>query len=152
MSLESIYSELLLDHSKHPRNFGKLDETATSIEGANPLCGDEIEIQVKRDGDKITEISFTGTSCAICTASTSMFCENAEGKSFAELDELRELFHRFLRGAELTDEERAKLGDAAALSGVGKLPARVKCATLVYETWDVLRKKLEEEAVGEMRK
>jgi len=145
MSLETIYGELILDHSKHPRNFGKLDESDETVEGANPLCGDEIEIQVKTEGDRITGIAFTGHSCAICLASTSMFCENAEGKSFAELDELRNIFHNLLRGNELTDSERTKLGDAFALSGVGKLPARVKCATLVYETWDVLRKKLEQD-------
>jgi len=142
MSLENVFSELLLDHSQHPRNFGKLDAPDESIEGANPLCGDEIEMHFKIAGETVKEISFTGHSCAICTASTSMFCENAEGKSLAELDELREIFHTYLRGGELNTEQLAKLGDAAALSGVGKLPARVKCAMLVYETWDVLKKRI----------
>jgi nitrogen fixation NifU-like protein len=146
MTIENIFSEILLDHSKHPRNYGAIDDAHHTIEGANPLCGDEIEIQVKTEGSKIIHIGFTGRSCAVCTASTSMFCEIAEGKSFEALDRQKELFYKLLHGEEMSDEEKETLGEALSLTGVAKLPARVKCATLAYETWSVLKKRLEGDA------
>lgn len=142
MSLEAIFGELLLDHSRHPRHFGKMESPDLTIEGANPLCGDEIELQIKTDGGRVTDIAFTGRACAICIASTSMFCENAVGQPIEFLDKARELFRRLLHGEELTAEEKWTLGDALSLSGVGKLPSRVKCATLIYETWAVMERRL----------
>lgn len=140
MSLEELFGDILLDHYHHPRHHRSVPDPDAQSEGANPLCGDEITLSVKVDGEKITDIGFTSKACAICTASTSIFCENALGKSVEDIDQLQELFYRMLSGKELTEMERARLGDAVALAGVGKLPARVKCATLVYETWKELKK------------
>lgn len=142
MGIESLYGEILLDHSKHPRNYGKSGEADVRVEGANPLCGDEIELSVKIQDGVVEDMAFVGKSCAICTASTSMFCERAVGLPVEALDRARELFHRYLHGEELTGSELAELGEAQALAGVAKLPARVKCALLVFETWAEMKKRL----------
>ncbi len=148
MGFETIFSDLLLDHSKHPRCYGEIDDAEVSVEGANPLCGDEIELHVKTADGIVKDISFTGRSCAICTASTSMFCESALGQPISHLDAAREAFHRLLHGEELNQAEKELLGDALALSSVSKLPARVKCADLVYETWAVMEEKLKGEGTA----
>lgn len=140
MLLEDIFGEVLLDHYKHPRNYGAIKNATAHIEGANPLCGDEIELFATKVDGTVKEIGFTGRSCAICTASASIFCEIAEGKSEEELDELKALFYRLLHNEPVNEEEVRKLGDAIALQGVAKLPSRVKCATLVYETWSEMKR------------
>ncbi len=146
MSLESVFNELLLDHSQFPRHYGKIGDSNISVEGNNIMCGDQIVLSARvRDG-KIDEIAFTGKACAICTASASMFCDNAEGHAFEEIDKLRLIFQKYLRGEDITEDDRRFLGDAAALFGVSKLPSRVKCASLVYEAWNLMRRKLNEEA------
>ncbi len=142
MSISDIFSTVLLDHYHHPRQHGEMEDADISMDGANPLCGDEIQLHVKAEGNEVKDISFTGTSCAICTASTSMFCEKAVGSSFEDLDKLRETVHDMLHGDDLTKEDRYRLGDALALEGVSKLPVRVKCALLVYETWALIAEKL----------
>ncbi len=144
MSISDVFSAVLLDHYRHPRQYGKLDSPDLEMDGANPLCGDEIHIQVNVDDAHLKEIAFTGKACAICTASTSMFCELAPEKSFSEIEELRELVISMLHGDELSRENRRKLGDIYALEGVSKLPVRVKCALLVWETWALIKKQLED--------
>lgn len=142
MATEDIFGDVLLDHSRFPRNAGRIENPDHSEEGANPLCGDEIVLDVKVVDGVIKQIAFKSRACAICTASTSMFCENANGLTPEQIDAMRDAFHRYLHGEELTNEERHLLGDALALEGVSKLPSRVKCAALVYETWAELRKKI----------
>lgn len=138
MSLEEIFDTILLDHYRHPRKQGKLDDFDFEMDGANPLCGDEIHLQVKVKQNHVHDVAFTGKSCAICTASTSMFCEQAVGSSFEDLVNQYNLVKHLLEGVQLTDEERKQLGDIIALKGVSKLPARVKCALLVWETWSLI--------------
>lgn len=142
MSLEELFSAVLLDHYRHPRHQGQVENPDVQLLGANPLCGDEIELSAKINGDGLSDVGFTGKSCAICIAATSMFCERAGEEGMPALDELKELFYKMIHGGELTDEERERLGDLAALQGVAKLPSRVKCATLVWETWQLMKKQL----------
>lgn len=142
MSLESIFNDLLLDHSQFPHHSGKIGNADVSIEGNNVMCGDRIVLEARVKDGKIDEIAFTGKACAICTASASMFCDNAEGRTIADLDRLRLIFQRYIRGETISDEDREFLGDAKALEGVSKLPSRVKCASLVYEAWKVMRDKI----------
>jgi nitrogen fixation protein NifU and related proteins len=115
MSISDIFSQVLLDHYHHPRHYGEIDNPDVVMDGANPLCGDEIQIQVKGGGDHVSEIGFTGKACAICTASTSMFCEKAVGSKYDDLDKLRDTVHDMLHGDDLTKEDRRRLGDALAL-------------------------------------
>lgn len=145
MSLESIFNELLLDHSKFPRHYGKLGDSNISVEGNNVMCGDQIVLSARVKEGKIDEIAFTGKACAICTASASMFCDNAEGHTLDEIEKARSIFQKYLRSEPISEEEKKFLGDAASLEGVSKLPSRVKCASLVYEAWNVMRKQLLEE-------
>lgn len=142
MNLESVFNELLLDHSRFPRHFGKLGDSDISVEGNNVMCGDQIVLSAKVKDGRIDEINFSGKACAVCTASSSIFCDNAGGKTLEDIDRLRAIFQKYLRGEPISDEDRAFIGDAVALEGVSKLPSRVKCASLVYEAWRVMRQKL----------
>lgn len=148
MSLKDVFSALLMDHARHPRNYGRLPDPDLVMEGANPACGDEITLQVKLAEDKVKSAAFTGKSCAICTASSSLFCERAADAPLAELDKLKSLVYKMLHGEELTAEEKKDLGEYLALEGVGKLSSRVKCATLVWETWALMEKELQKRAAA----
>ena len=94
MNLESIFNELLLDHSKFPRHFGKIGDSNISVEGNNVMCGDQIVLSARVKDGKIDGIAFTCKACAICTASASMFCDNAEGHSLNEIEGLRVIFQK----------------------------------------------------------
>ncbi len=144
MSISDIFSQVLLDHYHHPRRYGEIPNPDITMDGANPLCGDEIQIQVRADNNEVCDIGFTGKACAICTASTSMFCEKAVGSKFDDLNLLRDTVHNMLHGDEMSKEDRRRLGDALALEGISKLPVRVKCALLVYETWALIADKLKQ--------
>lgn len=145
MSLESLYQEIILEHYKSPRNFGKLDHPASTVHHENPSCGDQIGLQVAvDDSNKIVDIKFYGRGCAISLASASMMTEAVKGKP---LDEARRIISRFKQmftGGLLPAAEAAMpevdLGDLEALEGVKKFPTRVKCATLA---WGALEKCLE---------
>lgn len=136
--LQDLYQEILLDHYKRPRNFGPLAASDGDAEGHNPLCGDRVEVHVKLDGDRLTDVRFEGSGCAISTASASMMTEAVRGKSRQETAALYERFHELVTGAAPADDER--LGELASLGGVREFPMRVKCATLA---WHTLRAALE---------
>ena len=129
--LADLYQEVILDHSKKPRNFHHMADSTRDVEGYNPLCGDKLKLFVKMDGDKVADISFVGAGCAISTASASLMTETVKGKSRQEAVQMMERFHDLL-----TTEKPAsdKLGKLAVLSGVREFPARVKCATLAWHT------------------
>lgn len=131
--LSSLYQEVILDHSKHPRNFHALEDFNHSSTGHNPLCGDNLKIFVKILEDKIVDISFVGDGCAISKASASILTELAKGKSLAEFQILYEQFHKVATTEEEIPENFGKL---AVLAGVRKYPSRVKCATLAWHTLD----------------
>ena len=131
MQLDELYREVILDHNRHPRNFGRLDPADAHADGHNPLCGDRLSITLRREGDRLGDLRFEGNGCAISMASASMMTEAVKGKSRADIDLLFGRVHALLteQGASSAD-----VGKLAALSGVREFPARVKCASLCWHT------------------
>jgi nitrogen fixation NifU-like protein len=129
--LRDLYQEVVIDHSRKPRNFGEPGEWNRSAEGANPLCGDHLTLYLKLSGDVIEDIGFTGEGCAISKASASLMTSALKKKTRAEADSIFARVHSMLTGQRGGEEE---LGKLAALSGVWEFPARVKCATLAWHT------------------
>ncbi len=138
--LRELYQETILDHQKKPRNFRRLDEPVRKMEGYNPLCGDKVTVYVKLDGDRIQDVSFQGSGCAISTASASMMTETLKGKTLADAEAVFRSFHDLVTGKEnAPDVERLgnveRLGKLAVFAGVREFPVRVKCATLAWHTF-----------------
>lgn len=131
--LKALYQEVILDHSKKPRNFHALDPHSHSAVGHNPLCGDNLKIFVQLDGERIVDVSFVGDGCAISKASASLMTEMAKGKTLAEFQTLYQQFHHV---ATTHDPIPADFGKLQVLAGVRDYPARVKCATLAWHTLD----------------
>ncbi len=141
MELTDLYRDVILDHNRHPRNFGRLDAPNASAEGHNPLCGDRLTLSLKLAGDRIEDIRFEGKGCAISTASASLMSEAVKGKDRASVQQLFERVHALLTQREAIPGP--ELGKLAALSGVREFPARVKCASLA---WHTLKAALSEQA------
>jgi len=139
--LHGLYQEVILDHNKKPRNFRKMEGASGHADGYNPLCGDKVTIYVKMEGDRIRDLSFQGSGCAISTASASLLTETLKGKTRAEAQALFEKFHGLVTAKEPKNGKDPQLGKLAVFSGVSEYPARVKCATLV---WHTLRSALNE--------
>ena len=133
MDLKDLYRDVILDHNKRPRNFGRLESADAHADGHNPLCGDRLSVFVKFEGDRIADLRFEGKGCAISTASASIMTSELKGKTVAEAEEIFEQFHRMVTGAPDGDWEE-KLGKLAAFSGVSQFPVRVKCASLCWHT------------------
>jgi len=131
--LGDLYQEVILEHSKAPRNFRRLMSANHEAEGYNPLCGDRCSIYIDMEGDKINEIGFQGSGCAISRASASMMTQMVKGKTKAEAVQLFEQFHNLVTGKDEAPQA-PDLGKMAVFSGVSKFPARVKCATLAWHT------------------
>jgi len=145
MNFDELYQELILDHSKRPRNYGNLEaEDAVHVHGDNPSCGDEIHLHVRFGPEKVEEIRFTGHGCAISQASASMMTLKLKGKPREEAARLMHLFHGQVAGSGEEPGPR-ELGDLNVLSGVRKFPQRVKCAMLA---WRAFEQALEESATG----
>ena len=132
MDLKDLYRDVILDHNKRPRNFGRLAPPAQSARGHNPLCGDQLTVYAELEGGVLDEVRFEGTGCAISVASASLMTEALRGKSAAEAERLFNLVHDLLTRADAPVP--AELGKLAALSGVREFPARVKCASLCWHT------------------
>ncbi len=130
--LQSLYQELVIDHSKRPRNFRKMEDSTLHADGYNPLCGDRVSIFLKMDGDKVADASFQGAGCAISTSSASLLTEALKGKTRAEAEAIFDNVHKLVTEGAAVDP--AKLGKLAVFSGVSKYPARVKCASLAWHT------------------
>lgn len=133
--LREIYQEAILEHAKSPRNFRALEAPAQNAEGFNPLCGDRCTVYLKLNGDVIEDIAFQGSGCAISRASASMMTQSLKGKSTHEAEALFQGFHRMVTGQD-GKENQAGLGKLAVFSGVAEFPARVKCATLAWHTFE----------------
>jgi nitrogen fixation NifU-like protein len=149
--LQELYGEVILDHNRRPRNFGRLAAANHVAVGHNPLCGDRVAVYLRVADERIEEIGFEGVGCAISTASASMMTEALRGKPVAEARQLFERFHALLTA----DAEAGEAGDAAAAPELGKLavfagvrefPMRVKCATMA---WHALQAALASEAPSE---
>jgi nitrogen fixation protein NifU and related proteins len=133
--LRDLYQEVILDHSKRPRNFGELAGANRRAEGYNPLCGDRETVYVRLEDDVLKEVGFRGSGCAISTASASMMTESLKGKTREEAEALFERFHDLITGANGgTGTSGADLGKLTVFSGVREFPIRVKCATLPWHT------------------
>jgi len=143
--LSALYQEMILDHYRRPRNKGTLENPDASVEMNNPLCGDEIGLQVAFDGDQISDVKFSGRGCSISLASASMMTQLLKGKTRVEIDSIRKRFRELMLGGEPPADEQ-ELGSLRALSGVARFPARVKCALLA---WNALESALAAKAVNE---
>jgi nitrogen fixation protein NifU and related proteins len=132
MDLKELYRDVILDHNKRPRNFGKLESSDAHADGHNPLCGDRLTVFLKMDGDRVEDIRFEGKGCAISTASASLMTEAIKGKDRADIGALFDKIHSMLTRQDAVADP--SLGKLAALSGVREYPARVKCASLCWHT------------------
>jgi nitrogen fixation NifU-like protein len=132
LSLEELYKEVILDHYRTPRNKGRLDPHDVKLERNNPLCGDEIELFVKFDGETLKGVSFDGKGCSISQASASMMTERVQNLSVKDATELAETIKAMMAGEEEGDPD--VLGDLVSLKGVVKYPVRIKCALLGWNT------------------
>ena len=131
MSLRELYQEIIIDHSKEPRNVGKLMNANHCQAGHNPLCGDQLMVYVVEKNGVVQDIHFEGTGCAISVASASLMTESVKGKSVDDIHQLFEGFHYLVTKGEEPD---IHLGKLAVFSGVAEFPVRVKCATLAWHT------------------
>ncbi len=132
MDLKDLYRDVIVDHNRSPRNFRKIAD-GRSQEGFNPLCGDKLTVYLKLEGDKISDLSFEGSGCAISVASASLMTERLKGKTRAEALKLFDEMHELLTSS-TTPADTESLGRLAALSGVREYPSRVKCASLCWHT------------------
>ena len=132
MDLKELYRDVILDHNRRPRNFGKIEPSDSHADGHNPLCGDRLTVWVRLKEDRIEDIRFEGKGCAISTASASLMTEAVKGKDKASVRSLYGRIHSLLTRQDTVPD--ASLGKLAALSGVREFPARVKCASLCWHT------------------
>jgi nitrogen fixation protein NifU and related proteins len=139
--LRDLYQEIILDHGRKPRNLRRIAEPAKKADGFNPLCGDKCTVYVRVDGDRLQDVAFEGSGCAISTASASIMTETLRGKSTAEAEALFERFHGLVTGKGAGGDD--SLGKLEVFAGVSEFPARVKCASLA---WHTLRAALHEAA------
>ncbi len=133
MDLKDLYRDVIVDHNRNPRNFGKLAAADVHADGHNPLCGDRLTVYAKLDGERISDVKFEGNGCAISVASASLLTEAVKGKSRAEVQALFDDVHTLLTKHD-AQVDPTRLGKLAALSGVREFPARVKCASLCWHT------------------
>ncbi len=133
--LRDIYQEVILDHSKNPRNFRELTGANHKSEGYNPLCGDRLTVYLLIEGDRVKDISFQGSGCAISKSSASMMTAQLKGKTKQEAQKIFENFHHMLAGDQNKKYDKEILGKLAVFSGVSEFPVRVKCATLPWHTF-----------------
>lgn len=139
--LSELYQQVILDHHRKPRNFGDLEGADRGADGHNPLCGDRIRVELKLgEEDRIERAAFTGSGCAICTASASLMTETVRGRQREEAERMFEAFHDLLVGRRSPEELEDLLGKLVVFAGVREFPLRVKCATL---PWHVFRAALE---------
>ncbi|HEU4878872.1 MAG TPA: SUF system NifU family Fe-S cluster assembly protein [Gemmatimonadaceae bacterium] len=127
----ALYQEMILDHYRRPRNKGEIENPDETIVMKNPLCGDEITVQVRYEDDTVADVGFIGRGCSISQASASMMTQLIKGKKRDEIEGLRSRFREMVMGDETAQEDKS-LGSLRALGGVAKFPARVKCALLAW--------------------
>ena len=140
MALQDLYREVILDHYKNPRNRGHLEKVDATAEGVNPMCGDEITIELTIEGETVVDVAVDGHGCSISQSSASMMTDAIKGKTRAEIEEVTAKFRALMSLDEDTDLELdperpgAVLGDIEALQGVRQYPVRIKCASLGWTT------------------
>jgi len=132
MDLKELYRDVILDHNRSPRNFGRLEPADAQAAGHNPLCGDNLTLTLRMQGDRVQDLRFEGQGCAISTASASLMTEAVKGRSREEIARLYDEVHTLLTAP--TNAPARDLGKLMALAGVAEFPARVKCASLCWHT------------------
>ena len=132
--LRDLYQEVILDHSRRPKNFGELAGANRQAEGYNPLCGDRETVYVRLEDDVLKDVGFRGQGCAISTASASMMTEALKGRTRAQAEALFERFHDLITGRDEDNPGAPELGKLTVFSGVREFPVRIKCATLPWHT------------------
>ena len=132
--IDELYQEVILDHSKSPRNFGVLDQYTCTAEGKNPMCGDQLTVYVDIKDDIVSDVSYRARGCAISVASASIMSSIIKGKTIEEVNILFDKFHKLCMGEEVEDDDDTER--LRVLSGVSKFPTRVKCATM---SWHAVR-------------
>ncbi len=142
--LEELYQELIVDHSRRPRNFRSLARAGFTAQGYNPLCGDRLTVYLQFEDDRIQDVSFEGSGCAISTASASLMTESLKGRTRAEAVALFQKFHHLLTQGDQNTGGRPELGKLVVFSGVREFPVRVKCATLPWHTLNAALEKKKE--------
>jgi nitrogen fixation protein NifU and related proteins len=144
--LQSLYQSIILDHNRRPKNYGALEGATNRAEGRNPLCGDEVAVELKVEGDTITDVRFTAAGCAVSRAAASIMTQAVKGRTREEAEQLFERFHNLVTGKlTLSPADARAMGEMAAFSGVSKFPIRVKCASM---PWHTLRKALQSDGAG----
>lgn len=134
--LSALYQDVILEHNRSPRNYRRMEDANRRAEGRNPLCGDQLTVWIKLDGDVIADVSFEGSGCAISKASASLMTGVVKGKTRADAERLFARFHDVVTGKPPTGEASEVLGKLAVFSGISAFPVRVKCATL---SWHALK-------------
>ena len=132
MDLKDLYRDVIIDHNRQPRNFGALKSANHSAEGHNPLCGDRLKLYADVQGERLADIAFEGSGCAISVASASLMTESLKGRALSEVRDYYDEVHKLLTEHDYVPKR--DLGKLAALSGVREFPARVKCASLCWHT------------------
>ncbi len=132
--LRELYQQVILDHNKSPRNFKKIETANHYAEGYNPLCGDRIDVYVKLNEDKIEDISFMGSGCAISKASASLMSTMVKGKTIEEAEKIFERFQHLITGKMNEEVNTDEVGKLAVFAGVREFPSRIKCASLAWHT------------------
>lgn len=143
--LRNLYQDVVFDHNRHPRNFGKLLCANCRAEGFNPLCGDKVTVYLQLEDGRIRDVRFEGVGCAISMASASLMTESLKGKSAAEVNALFQGFHELVTRQDETAGQPS-LGKLEVLGGVREFPSRVKCATLAWHTMHAALKASEQQA------
>ena len=132
--LEDLYQEIVMDHNRRPRNFGELKEPTTTADGFNPLCGDQITLQLSLEDGVVVDVAFNGVGCAISKSSASMMTEELKGKTLEHAEYLFVAFRNMITRTPGESYDSDLLGDLEILQGVSQYPARIKCATLAWHT------------------
>jgi nitrogen fixation protein NifU and related proteins len=133
--LQDLYQSIILDHNRRPKNYGALEGATNRAEGRNPLCGDEVAVELTVRGDTIEDVHFTASGCAVSRAAASIMTQAVKGKTRREAGQIFEQFHELVTGRfKPTPEEARAMGEMAAFSGVAKFPIRVKCASMPWHT------------------
>jgi len=132
--LRELYQEVILDHNRRPHNFRVPEHANRKAEGYNPLCGDQITVYLQVDGDRIEDVAFQGSACAIAKASASLMTDTLKGKTLAEANVLFERFHELVTSAPDAPIQAEAFGKLAVFGGVREFPARIKCASLAWHT------------------
>ena len=132
--INELYQEVILDHNKNPRNFREMETATNTADGHNPLCGDALKVYLEMENEKVKDVSFLGSGCAISKASASIMTQTVKGKSREEAEKMFDEFHRMVTGELDEETEENSLGKLKIFAGVREFPARVKCASLSWHT------------------